>query len=186
MSNIDKSVIEEFCSHCDWTYQCWMMRKHLYDENPDERLLRHPHHHFFFTRLEKILQEYWLQEVAKLHDPATQYGFDNLSVDYILNSGQWPDNLKSKLQKLKDEMSKFSMSLRDVRNKLLSHKDKDTIVSGVTLGGFNAGEDVTYFKSLEEFVSEVHNYVLGTPYLFDDLVKNDIEIFMATFSKGLA
>lgn len=184
--SIDRKIVEDFCSHCDWAYQCWMMRRHLYDENPDEKLLRHPHHSFFFTRLEKILQEYWIQEVAKLHDPARQHGFDNLSVEYVFKNGQWNNQQKNKLKKLKDQMDTFASTFRDVRNKLLSHKDKDTINSGITLGGFNAGEDVAYFQALEEFASEVHNRVVGHPYLFDDLTKNDVEIFMSTFSKGLA
>ena len=186
MSNIEKKVIEDFCSHCDWAYQCWMMRKHLYDENPDEILLRHPNHNFFFTRLEKILQEYWIQEVAKLHDPATQDRHDNLSIDYILKAGEWSKHQKIKLEGLKYEMDQFASSFREARNKLLAHKDKETIKAGTILGEFDKGEDVTYFKTLQEFASEVHNNILGTPYFFDDLTKNDIDIFMATFSRGLA
>lgn len=186
MSTIDKGIVEDFCSHCDWAYQCWIMRKHLYDENPDERLLKHPHHSFFFARLEKILQEYWMQEVAKLHDPATQHGFDNLTVEYIFKAVQCPDQERVKLQNLKDKMDSFASTLRSVRNKLLSHKDKDTINSAITLGSFNAGEGVAYFKALEEYASEVHRIVVGTPYMFDDLTKNDVQIFMAAFAKGLA
>jgi len=161
-----------------------MMRKYLYDENPDERLLKHPHHAYFFIVLEKILQEYWILEVVKLHDPATQRGFDNLSVDYVLKLDGWPSNTKFKLQNLKKKMNKFSSLLTEARNKLLSHKDKDVIVTGEILGVFDEGEDEVYFKFLENFASEAHENVLGEPFIFDDLIKNDIEVFMNTFASG--
>lgn len=186
MTDIDEETIKAFCNHCDWAYQCWLLRKHLYDENPQEELLKHPHHSYFFIRLEKILQEYWLQEVAKLHDPATQYGNDNLSVEYIFKNGNWPPEVKDKLDRLKDRLDKFASNLKDARNKILAHKDKNTILSGVELGEFQEGEDVAYFEALNEFASEAYNHIIGGPYPFDDLTKNDIDIFMATFSKGLA
>lgn len=83
-------------------------------------------------------------------------------------------------------MDIFADSLRDARNKLLSHKDKNTIVSEITLGEFQAGEDVAYFDALSRFVSEVHEQTFGDPYLFDDLTRNDIKTFMAAFAKGVA
>lgn len=186
MTNVDDKTVKAFCSHCDWAYQCWLMRKHLYDENPKKKLLNHPHHRYFFIRLGKILQEYWLQEVAKLHDPKTLFGHDNLSVEYILEHGNWAADAEKRLRNLKVKMDRFADPLKDPRNKLLSHKDKNTIVSELTLGEFQAGEDVAYFDALSEFASEVHEQKLGDPYLFDDLTKNDIEIFMAAFGKGIA
>ena|SRR3990167_239924 len=186
MANLDEKTIKAFCEHCDWAYQCWMFRRHLYDENPMEKLLKHPNHCYFFTRLEKILQEYWLLEVVKLHDPARQFGSENLTVEYVLETGKWPQSLKIELNKLKIELDTFAGSLRSARNKLLSHKDKKAILSGKALGEFKQGEDESYFNALMQFASLAHNHITGIPYLFDDFTESDVSVFMETFSKGLA
>lgn len=161
------------------------MRKHLYDENPNKKILSHPYHNYFFNRLEKILQEYWMHEVAKLLDPAIQYGNDNLSVDHILQGGTWSPEVKSILTKLRDNMYEFGNKIKPARNKLLSHKDKDVILSGESLGGFQEGDDVAFFNALRAYASEAHTYAIGLPYEFDDLTKNDVNIFISTFAKGL-
>lgn len=186
MSNVDKETIQIFCEHCDWAHQCWLMRKYLYDENPEQRLLRLPSHSYFFNRLEKILQEYWMLEVVKLHDPAKQFGSINLSIDHVLDHGNWTPEVQSKLKSLKETMKVFVSKIKPARNKLLSHKDKNTILSSKTLGEFDEGEDIAYFEALYEFANEVHIVVVGSLFLFDDLTKNDVEHFMSTFSRGNA
>ena len=184
--DLDKATIKAFCEHCDWAHQCWLMRKHLYDKNPKEELLKHPHHAYFFIRLEKILQEYWLTEVVKLHDPKSQGGHSNLSVPLILDNPAWPAKLDAQLREISKNMNGFVSYIRPARNKLLSHKDKNTILSSRTLGSFDQGADESYFKNLAEFANLAHQYVVGEPFLFDDLTKNDVEIFMGTFENGLA
>jgi len=183
---MDEETVNIFCDHCDWAHQSWLMRKYLYDENPEKEAIKHAHHAYFFSRLEKILQEYWMHEVSKLHDPARQNGFDNLSVEYIFSSGNWSQKVRGKLEVLKENMNKFARKLKPARNKLLSHKDKSVILSGATLGCFDEGEDTLYFEALGEFANEVHQAVVGTPYMFDDLTQNDVAVFMSTFTRGLA
>jgi len=186
MSNIEANTIQVFCEHCDWAHQCWLMRKYLFDENPEEKLLKLPEHAHFFTRLAKILQEYWILEVVKLHDPPKQFGSANLSVEYIYSHGEWTPEAQEKLERLKDKMNGFISAIRPARHKLLSHKDKDTIVAGKVLGAFQEGDDIAYFEALREFANEVHMDVVGSPFLFDDLTQNDIDVFMSTFSKGVS
>ena len=185
MTNLTEEEVVAFCNHCNWSYQCWNVYRHLFDENPDEQYLKHPHYVHFFAQLRKILHEYWLHEVTKLSDPSVQFGNMNLSLDYVFENEDWSKETLNRLSALRLELVSFSEKLRDVRNKLLSHKDRDTILSGQFLGGFNEGEDEIYFKHLSEFASIVHESLTGKPYLFDDLSKNDVEIFMSTFIRGL-
>jgi hypothetical protein len=74
MSAHSKEVVKEFCVLCDWLMQSWAMRKYLFDKNPDFDKLREPRYEHFFFRLHKITQEYWLHQLAKLHDPAVHGG----------------------------------------------------------------------------------------------------------------
>jgi hypothetical protein len=186
MGDIDDSEIHTFCTHCDWAHQCWQLRKYLYDNNPDEKALRINLFSPFFNRLAKILQEYWMLEVVKLHDRSVQQGNTNFSIDYILTENDWANDLRVKLTNLKEEMDLFVSKLRLARNKLLSHKDRAAIINSQTLGCFEEGEDKEYFRLLQEFTNEIHVAETGDPFLFDNLTPNDVEVFMNTFMKGLA
>lgn len=184
MSTLTEIMIRRFCEHCDWSYQCWVFRSSLFDDNPDANHLKTPKHAHFFNRLQKILQEYWIHEVVKLNDPPEQSGSKNLTIRFVLENGSWPDDKKKNLSNLSIILADFSSKLRSARNKILSHKDLETLVSGETHGDFRVGDDGAYFKALQEFVNIVHEQYIGGPYPFDDLTKNDVEIFMAAFVAG--
>jgi hypothetical protein len=179
-----KEVLEQFCTLCDWILQSWQMRKYLFDENPDIDSLKAPHYEHFFFRLSVILQEYWLQQVAKLHDPAVQLGYSNLSIDYVIDCGEWDTKTKAELRSVRNKMMAFETKLRAVRNKLLSHNDLTTILQAHELGGFDEGDDTEYFAHLAKFASTVRKAMFGELFLYDDLVRNDIDLFMAAFNRG--
>ena len=55
----------------------------------------------FFDDLNRILHNYILLEFSKITDPATTGGNENLSVDNLIESIDWPQDLQSKLTVLK-------------------------------------------------------------------------------------
>ena len=184
MSAHSKEVIEQFCKLCDWLLQSWQMRKFLFDENPDLKELQSPTHQHFFFRLNIILQEYWLHQLAKLHDPAVQSGQINLSIRYVVDYGCWDEAIKSQLVELESQMAVLAKSIKDARNKILSHNDLAIILESKMLGEFDAGEDQKYFDCLCKFASIVREAVVGDLFLYDNLVKNDVQVFMHTFMGG--
>jgi AbiU2 len=188
MSAHSKEVAKEFCVLCDWLMQSWAMRKHLFDDNPDLEELRRPRYAHFFYRLHTMTQEYWLHQLAKLHDPAVQGGSSghiNLSVDYMVDYGQWDEETKGVLTDLRNRMLVLAKPIKDVRNKILSHNDLATILESRELGGFDPGEDEAYFCCLRQFALIVSKTVTGEPFVYDDLVKNDVEVFMHCFNRGI-
>ena len=177
--------VEAFCGHCDWCFGSWLFAKSLFEDNPDNEVLKGPVHEHFFHRLWWIAHEYWIGEVAKLDDPAKQRGNYNLSLDYIIQNGDWTEDVQSRLEGLKVALSSFARHLIPARNKITSHIDRNTALDQSTLGAFPKGEDSKYFESLQEFVNIVHqNYLDGT-YPFDDLVRNDVEFFKEAFRRGV-
>ena len=188
MSAHSRDVAKKFCQLCDWLLQVWRMRKFLFDENPDVQLLQEPRHAHFFYRLQEVLQENWLHQLAKLHDPAVQgggpKGHINLSIDYIIEYGQWEPGIKDQLQLLRAKMMSLAKPVKDARNKVLSHNDLAVLLANTSLGTFDPGEDEVYFEALESFATVVSEQVLGEPFTFDDLVKNDVAIFMHDFARG--
>ncbi|HLP97758.1 MAG TPA: hypothetical protein VK149_04875 [Sideroxyarcus sp.] len=186
MTTLTPEVVKKFCEHCDWAEQCWLLRKNLFDDNPAQQALFSPRHAHFFNRLALILQEHWLHEVAKLHDPARQSGRWNLSINYIFENGGWSSDVREKLERIKVQLSSLAGAIRVARNRLLSHHDLEIILSGELLGEFEEGSDIAYFEALREYASTVHEAVLGEPFLFEGLTRNDVEAFISQFQRGAA
>lgn len=97
----------------------------------------------------------------------------------MVKYGAWSAETAAKLGQLAEKLNGFSKGLRTVRNKALSHNDLAAILSGATLGEFESNEDIQYFTTLQDFVDVVHAEVIGGPWPFDDLVKNDVVALMA-------
>lgn len=180
-------VVKKFCELCDWLLQIWQARKMLFDDNPDVATFREPRHAHLFYRLQEVVQENWLHQLAKLHDPAVQSGQKghiNLSIDYMIEYGQWSAGAKSKLVSLQAQMLALAKPVKDARNKILSHNDLAVLLAGKGLGAFDPSEDEPYFAALRSFASAVSEEVLGEPFLYDDLVRNDVAVFMHDFLRG--
>ncbi len=185
MTYHSKKTLEKFFGLCDWLIQTYEFRKYLFDENPDVDALKEPRNEHFFYRIQEVFQESWMHQLAKLHDPAVQGKNINLTLEYIIEYGGWETEFQKKLQGLKSRMDKLYPSIKVARNKLLSHNDYKTMIgSEEFIGGFNEGEDTNYFNSLKEFCEIVSQKVLKKPFVYDDLVRNDIEVFMSQFLKG--
>ena len=184
-----KEIIDKFRDLCDRLMQIWQMRKYLFDDNPDRSALFAPRNGFFFVHIQAVLQESWLHQLAKLHDPAVQGGAKghiNLSIDYMIEYGHWKPEVKVALNDLKTKMEVLAKPIRDARNKILAHNDLAVLLAGQELGGFNPGEDETYFLNLREFAHLVTTTALGEeqPFTTYDCVKTDVHVFMRAFLKG--
>ncbi|ART55273.1 hypothetical protein CBP36_08780 [Acidovorax carolinensis] len=106
------------------------------------------------------------------------------TLDYIIEYGQWDTQTEAKLKDLKSRMSSLAKPVRDARNKVLSHNDLAVILTSNELGAFDPGEDEQYFIRLREFASLVTESALGEPFVYDDLVENDVSSFMHAFLRG--
>lgn len=187
MTSHSKAVVDKFCELCDWLHQTWQTKKYLFDKNPDFDNLKQPHYAHFFHRLSVILQEYSFQQLAKLHDPAVQGGQNghiNLSIDYMIEYCQWNTKTQATLVDLKNKMMTLAKPIKEARNKILSHNDLTVILQSKDLGYFAPGEDEAYFDCLHQFASIMKEAVDGGPFVYNNLVKNDIDIFMQCFNRG--
>jgi hypothetical protein len=180
-----RDEVEKFCEICDWALQSGYMKKYLIDNNADLKVLEHGHLYPFFDRLDKILQEYWVLQVAKLHDPPRQSGRDNLSIAYITGHSSWDQSQRDELQKLQEMMTPFWNKIKQARHKILSHNDKLSHIENINLGGFDPGEDSEYFDILKEFANFVQMAVTGQPFVHDHLVENDVLFLMHRLKRGI-
>ena len=186
MHNLSMQVIIEFCNQCNWVYQTWLFRKTLFDDNPYAAELRKSDAGAALKLLRTITHEYSMLQIMKLHDPEKTGVHINLSINYILNNGRWPEPLFSKLKEQVARLDGFASLLRPARHKILSHTDLNTTLNHSTLGAFPEGKDLQYFEDLMDFANTVHKEVCGEPYAFDDLVSTDAEDLIRVMIKHKA
>jgi hypothetical protein len=177
---LSATVVREFYNLCNRAHELWVNHLELFDNNPRNTELMESIARPEWDRLFSISQEYSLLQIVKLHDKAVMNGNITLGIDYVLTYGGWSDSVRRRLEALGRKLDDFAKQLRGVRNKILSHNDLGTILVGARLGSFAEGDDNQYFEALQEFVNVVHDQVIGGPYPFSNLVKNDIAFFLRT------
>ena len=186
MSALSADIITEFCKQCDWTYRTWLFRKTLFDDNQHAAELQKSNAGPALKLLRIVTHEHSMLQIMKLHDPEKNSHQYNLSIEYILNNGSWPEPLLSQLTELAARLCDFAAYLRQARHKILSHTDLDTILAHSTLGAFPKGKDSQYFEDLLLFANTIHNEVCGEPYAFDDLVTTDASDLIRMLVKDIA
>jgi hypothetical protein len=180
-----KEVVERFCNACQWIYESWQTRKLLFDQNPDRENLERPHYGHFVLSLNVILGQYCALQVAKLHDPAIQMGRKNLSVDYIIDQGDWDATTLQTLKSLRDRMSEFSDRMKGARNKIVAHNDLQVTLNEPVLGDFDPGADDDYFRCLKEFASLVRQKTTGDDFVYERFFRTDIDFILSIFNRGI-
>ena len=182
MDPISKDTALKFCEICNWAYETWVTHKSLFEENeaPNNNIGKAA---YFTSRLSRITQEYCLQQIAKLHDPAIQGNSLNLTIDYMIRFGEWAERAEL-IEEIRGKLLGLWDRLKVARNKALAHNDLETLMANTTLGSFPEGADNEYFDALQDFVNEVHEKWVGGLYPLNDLAKADVEEFLAVLERA--
>ncbi len=180
---MNRDIAVQFCKVCCWAYQAWVTYIYLFDKNDKqadtiEKAIE------FFNRLSPIIQEYFLQQIAKLHDPAVQNNNLNVSVDFVVRFGKWGDK-EAEIKAIEKRLVEFWGHVKPARNKLLAHNDLEALLADEALGAFPDGEDALYFDALQELANEVHDrWGDGGPYPFDNLAINYVSDFLNVLERS--
>lgn len=166
-------VVKEFCKSCNWAYETWVTRRNIFDENALIQAAMGKLTGESLARLSIIAHEYCIHQIAKLHDPVKINGRINLTIRYIVDYGGWNPDTMNRLMELQKQLDSFAEKIRGARNRILSHNDLATIIDGSPLGAFGTKEDVVYFDRLQDFVTIVHDEVIGGPFPFNDQASDD-------------
>jgi AbiU2 len=180
MSVLTPQIVDEFWQICNAAYECWLGHRGLFDDNANLEQLGGSHCAAFLAHLSIVTQRDTLQQIAKLHDPAKQFGQNNLSIAYVVDNGLWDRETRMRLSVLKGKLDAFAELLRQARNKIIAHNDVAARLLRPALGGFPDGADIEYFNNLQAFV----DIVAGEPRPFNDLVRNDARVFVEALTGG--
>jgi hypothetical protein len=184
MTAHSKIVIDKFCELCQWAFDSWRIHRVLFDESPRSSKLYLSKNRMVLEQINYILLDYFILQVAKLHDPASQQGQQgqiNLGIEYIFRFGGWQPDTKAELQTLKSKLDELYLKIRPARNKLVSHNDLETFLNQKALGEFPAEADTDYFKTLEQFVNVVSVNSGGGQWHF----KTDVNVAVNRLAESL-
>lgn len=181
MPNLSNELVEEFCGYCIWVNEIWKVKRIIYDDNPKLDLLfsksRYP---FLLGDLGVITKDFIMQAIIKLHDPAVdKRGNTNLTLDYVIQNGGWDEQTGTRLEKIRTILDKVAEPLKAARNKILAHRDIQTIEIGKPLGSFGKIRGARYFKLLQIFVNIVGEKKGKGIYPFNNAMPiNDARAFL--------
>jgi hypothetical protein len=146
----------EFKTRCYYVYRTYQINKVLFEENEDVyNNLESP------KFINNALIDHFLLQLHLITDPVN-FGKSedkNLSVFFFLEWA-WKIDVKDKLSELAQKLKYFVNFERDKnpRHKLLAHWDVATILNvTVPLGAFHIGEEINFFKNLNEFIQVMGN-----------------------------
>jgi len=156
-----KKIVKKFCDHVHWLVRVRHVYKVLFEDESCWPLIEKTALGFFVD-LNRILQEYLLLECAKITDPATTGNNENFTVDTLIGSICWPNDILRKLTPLRATTWGFRKHIKTARDKLLAHLDRGTILSDKPLGEFPEGEDRAFFEALQKVCDITHEACFGT------------------------
>ncbi len=158
---IDKATIRlrdefpVFRDQCIWLQTCYDTYAALFENGPETEDLMSKVAPLFFEDLNAILIEYCLLQVCKLTDQARTSSRDNLTVERIDNLLKEADLMTPAISNASNGIAHYRNLIKDVRNRIIGHADKATIMSGQPMGEHAASDVSAFFKHLYTYVDEV-------------------------------
>lgn len=159
----DDKAKEQVTKFCDYIVELKGIRhigKELFEDGNAKLLMEQTAEQFFFD-VNMILIKYFILEVAKITDRSKSGNYENFTVANIIESIDWPKDVSCDLQRLNEKVGTFRRYIAKARDKAIAHYDKETFLSGTTLGGFPEGEDVNLIATLEEIANIMHKACFG-------------------------
>lgn len=158
-----KTTFLEFREQCIWLRCCYNTYSTLYESGAETIELLSNAANIFFGDLHKILIEYgWLQ-VCKITDPAktkTRLGYrDNLTVKYIDALLSDKGLMTNEIRQYSTYIHNYRKLLKPGRNWVISHLDKETILTGKPVGEHSHKEIEDFFDNLQKYADAVGNVI---------------------------
>ena len=160
-------MVRRFCNYLARLRAIHNIYKKLY-ENDEAKQIMEKTAQSFFVNLNVILNNYLLLEFAKITDPEASIVKgkieENFTVNNLIMRVDWPKNIMSKLEPLRKEANTFRDYIKNARDKLLAHLDKETFLNGKVLGGFPLGKEEKFLSVLEEICNITHEACFNSIY----------------------
>jgi len=157
----EKKAIRGFCKQYAWLIVVFEDYRILYEGAPDRWKLLQEVAAEFFQKLNLILVQHILLNMSKLTDPAHSRQDDNLTVEYIVKLVGEEQSKELGLDELSGRIHAIRPYIKEARNKVVAHLDKNTLLSRKIVGEIPKSVLDSFWDNLRELVDRVHKHYFG-------------------------
>ena len=146
-----QELVSAFCVHAGWIESIFSMYAELYYFDDALQLIDTQNEYWYHLN-GKALVLCILLEFSKVTDPKDSgVDKDNLSVNFIVDSIEWPAETSKKLNNLRTRMNEFGQYIILARHKLLAHLSVEAAKTRKRYGEFPIGKDREFVADLQAF-----------------------------------
>lgn len=154
--DVARKMVKRFCSFVVYLKAIHRIGEELQSDAEAQRLMNQTAP-MFFTDINEILIRYFILASANITDRPRTFGkYENFTITNLLETIDWPESVAIDLSRLNGVAQSFYKNIKDARDKLLAHFDKDTFLSDTTLGKFAKGDDKKFIEALEKMCDLFH------------------------------
>ena len=181
-----KKIVEKFCGQVVWLLNVRRIYAELFEDEQSQVLMEKTASSFFGD-LSRIMHGYLLLEFAKITDRAKTSEKENFTIDNLIESIEWPPDIREELKALRDKTMLFRNYILPARHKLLAHTDKETFLADGTLGKFPEGEDEVFLETLQRVCDVTYKACFGEVFGQISLaMQGDVIDFKGALEKAVA
>jgi hypothetical protein len=160
MTSIDlKSEFLAFREQCIWTRSCFNLYSDLYESGPETLDLLNRTAPIFFQDINWILIDYCLIQIGKHLDPKQTMGRTNLTIEYLDSELVKAQLMNPDIRNLSGDLTNYRALIKDARNRILSHTDRDAVLSNHRFGAHTKEQVLDFFENLQQYCDAVGNAV---------------------------
>jgi hypothetical protein len=152
---VPQAIFNAFREQCIWLRNCYNIYRLLYEGGERTDAALRASAILFFRDLNVILIDYVLLQVCRITDPPQSKGRPNLTVAQIDSRLRAAGQMTDVIARRSDGLIRYRSIVNDARNKLVSHADLKSILSGPTVGAHTKEEVDRFFEDLQEYCDEV-------------------------------
>jgi hypothetical protein len=164
---VTKDDVSTFADYCVYVRSVYMHGHTLFEaaDQADKDMLEGTAP-VFFGDLNKVLIEYVILQVCKITDPAKDIrGSENHTTGFFAATADFlsePDKGR-RLSDLHATMQKLREKLKPARDKVISHLDRNAVLTKTNMGAATNDEWAQFWHALDEFVAILYEKYVSSP-----------------------
>jgi hypothetical protein len=148
-----------FRDECIWLRNCYNTFAALFESGDETQRVLRETAGLFFDDLHRILMEYTFLQGCKITDPPESRGRGNLTVKSLNDSLEAEGILTDEIREISKSILLYRDCLKSVRDRRISHLDKEAVLSGQPTGAHKSGDVTAFFENLQAYCDGVGNAV---------------------------
>jgi len=190
MNDDTKLIFDKLKYEVTRCHYYWILYRQLFGTNETRLEIINKTTPSFFVMYQDMFFDYITLELSKLTDPADFGKYKNLSFYYLLEllQGEISEEFNKMLKDILDELKSVTILFRNRRNKLVAHRDLETIGKKNEYGiSRQSVEDA--LTVVGKYLNEIDSHFFNTTTMYKEFItdlKDDGTALLINLAKSLA